>query len=128
MLRIYFILMRVRIHPIKKWIRIRLLNISNEQMKNYRTVVFFFLLICLLKLSEPFRNLGIFVHLLLLEFLLLDPDPWFRIFLQIEFQEAKMLRIQRIRISSNDLGISIVFKTIYKTLVFYFVDKNVIFI
>ena len=65
-LRIYFILMRVRIHPIKKWIRIRLLNISNEQMKNYRTVVFFFcLFVCwnLVNHSEIWEFLLIYYYL-----------------------------------------------------------------
>jgi len=33
----------------------------------------------------------------------LDPDPWIRIFLRIRIQEAKMLRIQRIRILGTDL-------------------------
>ena len=32
----------------------------------------------------------------------LDPDPWIRIFLRIRIQEAKILRIQRIRILSTD--------------------------
>ena len=31
----------------------------------------------------------------------LDPDPWIRIFLRIRIQEAKILRIQRIRILST---------------------------
>ena len=31
----------------------------------------------------------------------LDPDPWIRIFLRIQIQEGKILRIQRIRILST---------------------------
>jgi len=31
----------------------------------------------------------------------LDPDPWIHIFLSIRIQEAKILRIQRIRILST---------------------------
>ena len=30
----------------------------------------------------------------------LEPDPWIRIFLRIRIQEAKILRIQRIRIQT----------------------------
>ena len=81
--------------------------------------VLFFSLIFMLKLDEPFRNQEIFIISLFLivqtwvwrvKFLFcsfwlifcpLDPDPWIRIFLRILIQEAKILRIQRIRILST---------------------------
>ena len=77
----------------------------------------FFSLIFILKLDEPFRNEKIFIISLffkssdlcfflsrkcffvveiLLIFYPLDPDPW--VFLRIRIREAKILRIQRIRI------------------------------
>ena len=65
----------------------------------------------MLKRSEPFRSLDIFVNLLFVNnfnhfwfwliFCPLDPNPWIRIFLRIRIQEAKMLQIQRIWILSN---------------------------
>ena len=77
----------------------------------------------MLKLDEPFRNQEIFIILLFLIvqtwvenkiffcsfwliFCLLD--PWIRIFLRIRIQEAKILRIQRIRILSTALNLTLV--------------------
>ena len=69
----------------------------------------------MLKLVEPFGNEESFLISLFskvqiwffcsfwLIFCPLDPDPWIRIFLRIRIQEAKILRIQRIRILSTDL-------------------------
>ena len=77
---------------------------------------YFFSLIFMLKLDEPFRNQEIFIISLFLIvqiwvlrvdlfccsfwliFCPLDSDPLIRIFLRIRIQEAKILRIQRIRI------------------------------
>ena len=82
----------------------------------------FFSLIFIRKLHEQFRNEEIFSISLLskvqnwvlgvnffLKFLVdiypLDPDPWIRIFFRIRIQEAKILRIQRIRILSTALNL-----------------------
>ena len=69
---------------------------------------------CFIFILKPFRNDEIFIIFLfpkvqiwvsffflqfLVDFNPLDPDPWVRIFLRI--REAKILRIQRIRILSK---------------------------
>ena len=81
----------------------------------FKSFVLFFSLIFILKRDEPFRNEEISIISLLskvqildlevicsfwLIFYPLDPDPWVCIFLRIRIQEAKILRIQRIRILS----------------------------
>ena len=48
------------------------------------------------------RNKKVFFCSFWLIFYALDPDPWIRIFLLIRIQEAKILRIQRIRILSTE--------------------------
>ena len=86
-LRIQLILMRIRILDPhwKKWIRIRIQDIS-------------------LKFTEFFLTKQNFKIFGLISFACpLNPDPWIRIFLQIRIQEAKILRIQRIRILSTEL-------------------------
>ena len=73
---------------------------------------YFFSLIYILKLDEPFRNEEILMISLFskiqicccsfrLTFCPLDPDPWIRTFLRSRIQEAKILQIQRIRILST---------------------------
>ena len=78
--------------------------------QNFQIFCLIFSLICMLKLDEPFRNQEIFIMSLfsifqiwglrvffLLIFIPFDPDPWICIFLRIRIQEAKILRIQRVR-------------------------------
>jgi len=83
-----------------------------------------FCFIFIQKLNEPFRNEEIFIISLFFKssdlgfrsknffsavlfkiFYPLDPDPWIRILLQIRIriQEAKILRIQRIRILNTEM-------------------------
>ena len=54
----------------------------------------------------------------------LDPDPWIRIFLRIRIQKGKILRIQRIRILSTDIYLSIhpsiVLSMFFKAVFVYF--------
>ena len=104
----------------EKWIQVISLKFTEFfNKKNFKFLVLFFSLIFILKLDEPFRNEEIFIISLFskvqiwgfgvkkifcsfwLIFYPLDPDPWIRIFLRIRIQEAKVLRIQRIRILST---------------------------
>ena len=87
-------------------------------------IMFLLLFACfMLKLDKPFRNQEIFIisiffnssdlgfdskfffYSFWLIFCPLDPDLWIRIFLRIRIQEAKILRIQRIRILSTALNV-----------------------
>ena len=65
-------------------------------------IVYIIFLLFMLKLDEPFRDQEFFFSFWFI-FCRLDPDPWIRIFLpnRIRIQEAKILRIQRIRMIST---------------------------
>ena len=116
-LRIHLILMRIRILD-PHWKKIdpdpgHILN------KNYFQIFYFiFSLIFILKLDEPVQKCGNFYNLSFFECLDLGLEakkflfalfgryfsPWIRIILQIRIQEAKILRIQQIRILSTGGG------------------------
>ena len=96
-LRIQLILMRIQVISFK--FTEFFITKQNFQKKKF----LFFLLIFMLKLNEPFRNQEIFIMSLfsIVQIWVLRVI-FFCSFRLIFFQEAKILRIQRIRILSTD--------------------------
>ena len=123
-------LMRIRIRirildpHWEKWIWIQVISLRFTEFffKKiiFKLFVLFFSLVFILTLDKPFKDEEIFIISLFskvqnqglgvkkfcfcsfwLIFYPLDPDPWIHIFLSIRIQEAKILRIQRIRILST---------------------------
>ena len=98
MLRIRFMLIRIRIQAINN--SLRFTDFFNQSKNQYFPL---FLCLNLMNHSEKgqiwvYRAKSFFLELLV-NFCPLDPDPLIRIFLRI--QEAKILGIQRIRILST---------------------------
>ena len=93
MLRIHLILKRIRTR--KRWIRIQVISLKFTVFYQQSIIFKFFV-------SFNRSDLGFEIKKFCLQFLVifypLHSDPWLRIFLRIRIQEAKILRIQLIRI------------------------------